>query len=173
MEEHILKVKRLVWTPKVQQLCTTPYTQHPKGCPMFGRKDGCPPQQALVPNVFSMRRGLYLVYETFNLDAHARRMKTRHPQWTDRQCRNVLYWQAGARHVLRQRLERLLACGIDDDYVDRYTLCPEGMGVNVFQTAHAAGLHLEPTNNLHTVHLVALVGHSKNKYPQNPKFSLF
>ena len=81
--------------------CTLPYPNHKKGCPNYGKKDYCPPFAPRFEDITI--DPYYLVIETFNLEKHANRMRERHPKWTERQCRNLLYWQGGVRKRLKEK----------------------------------------------------------------------
>jgi hypothetical protein len=112
-------------------------------------------------------RPLYLVYETFDLEGHAADMKVRHPDWSDRMCRNVLYWQGSVRARLRMNVRD----AIEKLGCDSVTYCPEGHGVNVFATARLAGLAMDKTRRLKLDHHIALIGMAR--YPRFACASLF
>lgn len=151
-----LEVKRLVTSDKVGAWCRLPYPGHPRGCPNIGRPPFCPPGSVHIVDYLDTSRPIYLVYSFFHLESHAEWMKCRHPHWTDRQCRNVLYWQGSVRAELRRNVSAamsFLGC-------DAVTYCPEGQGVNVFATARLAGLRLDKTRRIRIDHHIALIGHS-------------
>jgi hypothetical protein len=75
------------------------------------------------------------IIETFDLKAHAEKMKAKHPHWSERQCRNPLYWQGGVRKRLREKAEKLNGDIILD--------IPEACGVEVFETMKLVGINLE------------------------------
>ena len=87
------RVKRLVHTPEVKDWCKLEYYNHPKGCPNYGKQRRCPPQSPYVTEVFDMGKPLYFVFSEFDLSSHVARMRRKHPHWSDKQCRCVLYWQ--------------------------------------------------------------------------------
>lgn len=128
--------------------CKAPYPGHPNGCPNF---PDCIKDQKL--EFYSpCELDWYAVIEDFDLKTHAQRMKEKHSDWSDRQCRCVLYWQNSVRKILRKKAEELClkvnGCVI--------TLCPEALGVNVFGTMAKHGLILYKNPNL--VHKIAFVG---------------
>jgi len=87
----------------------------------------------------------FAIIEEFDLGEHIERMKTKHPSWTERQCRNVLYWQSGVRSRLRKKAEKFAIPLMGDVILD----IPEANGVNVFETMANHGVILErykPTN---------------------------
>jgi hypothetical protein len=100
---------------------------------------------------------MYLVYAAFHLEGHADYMKARHPGWSERQCRNVLYWQ----QTVRVQLRRNVYAAMTLLGLDAVTYCPEGMGVNVFVTARLAGIGLDKTRRIRMDRHIALIGHRK------------
>ena len=51
--------------PKFQELCKHPYPNHPKGCPNYVKKKGCPPKQKLFFDIFDS--DFYLIFTKFDL----------------------------------------------------------------------------------------------------------
>lgn len=125
----------------IMGLCFKPYPGHPHGCPAAGKTDRCPPLAPDFDKAFDLSRPVYAVVNEFDLGAHATRMLAKHPKWSDRQCRCVLYWQGTARKQLKEKIEKVLANPALAGYGS--TWCPEGMGVNVTETMKAAGVVLE------------------------------
>ncbi|MCK5015297.1 MAG: hypothetical protein KAS66_15920 [Candidatus Omnitrophica bacterium] len=146
---------------KCRGFCKIPYYNHPKGCPSFGKYEHCPPQAPLVKDAFDFSQEMYFVIEEFNLKRHVERMHIRHPHWSLRQCRNLLYWQGGVRKRLRTKTE---------EFIERrnngmtYTLLPEAMGVMVINTAIALGIPIERTPE-NKVIKISLVGHPHSTMP--------
>lgn len=147
----VLRVQPVV-DPKVRALCRKAYPGHPKGCPNWGCKAGCPPKAPLYHEAYDCTKPVYAITRRFDLQAHAARMLAANPGWSDRQCRCCLYWQKGVRKRLDARVQAFLASR--PGY--RSTQCPEGMGVNVTQTLADAGMVLEWPPK-HYVRLVAFV----------------
>lgn len=118
--------------------CLLPYPNHPKGCPNYGKKQICPPFskpfKELVESPF------YLVIQTFDLEAQAKRMKERHPHWTDRQSRNCLYWQRGLMKRLRIEARKFID---SQDHGLMLLEIPEANGVDLFNTCKNLGIILE------------------------------
>ena len=116
--------------------CKLPYPNHPKGCPNFPH---CPSNQ---PNFLLLEYDYdwYAVIEEFDLASHAEEMKRKHPSWTERQCRNVLYWQNSVRKRLK---EKTYANQKQNDVVLEI---PEASGVNVFATFSKVGIILQRQN---------------------------
>jgi len=152
----IIKVNnKLCIDLRAREWCKLPYPNHSKGCPCYGKKDTCPPKIKIVGEIFNLNKDLWFVIEKFDLKVHAVRMKQKHPNWSDKQCKCVLYWQAGVRKKLRILTEEFVK---DKDYI--WTNCPEAMGVNVFKTFHKLGLVMK--RNPDIVNKVALVGFPKS-----------
>lgn len=145
-------LKEYVLDMRVREWCKLPYPNHPKGCPNYGKKEGCPPQALLCPKI--IMPPFRLVAVSFNLAEWAKRMKEKHPNWSDRQARCCLYWQGKIRKRLRQECERLVSNG------DVVLYNPEATGVNVFLTCESIGLKLE-RNPQNVVWKVAIIGKKK------------
>ena len=140
---------------KCRGFCKIPYYNHPKGCPSFGKYEHCPPQAPLIKDVFDFTSEMYFVTEEFDLGAHVDKMKLKHPHWSIRQCRNLLYWQGGVRKRLRTKTEDFIKYKNNGMI---YTLLPEAMGVMVINTAIAVGIPIERTPE-NKVIKISLVGH--------------
>lgn len=138
---------------KARDWCKLPYPGHPHGCPNVGKNPDCPPLVKLVGDVFDLSRPLWMVVVSFDLKSHMARMLASHPHWTERQQRNVLYWQAGVKKLLN--LESRSITEVIPGTV--YTLLPEAMGVNVIATLRRLGVdvRVRPTD---TVYKASLVG---------------
>jgi len=144
--------------PRVRTLCARPYVGHPKGCPNIGQRDICPPRARLLPELLDLAQPVFAVWSSFDLGAHVERMRAAHPGWSDRQLRCCLYWQSGARKVLREKIRDFLFCSSVRDQPGLIVLtCPEACGVNVTATMASVGIVLQwPPQTL--VYQVALVG---------------
>lgn len=152
--DYVYKVRRLVISHKAGDWCRLPYPNHKNGCPNYGKADRCPPKAPMVQTVFDISKPLYLVHSEFDLKSHVGRMQSSHPEWSDRQCRCVLYWQPHSRKQLKDRVRMarfVLGTNIE-------TSCPEGMGVNVYATARLSGLYLGKIKTLFICRHVALLG---------------
>lgn len=136
-------------------MCVFPYKNHKKGCPNYGKKLDCPPQVPMFDQVFDLTKPVYAIFSTYDLLSHTEQMKCRHPQWTETQQLNVLYWQGSARKKLKENIERFNIIFREKGYFS--TTSPEAMGVNVTETLKKAGICLEwPAR--HTVYKVAFAG---------------
>jgi len=114
--------------------CRLPYPDHPRGCPNFPQ---CPSR---YPD-FKTLQGYkwFLIIEEFDLASHAEKMKEKHPEWTDRQCRNLLYWQNGVRSRLEVKAKAFYRPLLGDILLE----IPEACGVNMFETMSKAGITLQ------------------------------
>lgn len=145
---------RLVINMKAREWCKLPYPGHPKGCPNYGKKAICPPRIHTVDRVFDLEGPHWFVIEEFDLGAHAKRMKGKNPEWSERQCRCVLYWQAGVKKRLRERTKFEMVGRPGTISTD----CPEAMGINVILTLRRLGVPIKTKPN-QTVYKVALMGY--------------
>lgn len=145
----IIPLNEVSYDPKARdgRWCMLPYPNHPHGCPNF---PGCPMDR----KDFLDYEGYdwFAVIEEFDLKAHAEKMKEKHPNWTERQCRNLLYWQNGVRSRLKKKAEAHAFPFMGDVILE----IPEANGVNVFDTMAKHNLIIE--RNPDMVHKVMLVG---------------
>ena len=141
----------VVVDPAVRKLCTSAYPGHPRGCPNFGEKEGCPPQALMIDKLFDLSKRVWAFWVDFDLSAHRKKMRKKHPTWSRRQLNCCLYWQGTVNKKLRETVgQRLLA-------TNRVIYCPEACGVNVTATMETIGVILEwPPVNI--VRKIALVG---------------
>ncbi|KKM79620.1 hypothetical protein LCGC14_1348180 [marine sediment metagenome] len=151
----VTKLDGLITSDKTGAWCRLPYPDHPNGCPQYGEQDTCPPQAPYIWDV--MEPPFYLVTSEFDLSAHVADYHIKFPDWTDRQCRNVLYWQGGNKKVLRLRAERAMRLG----GLSACTYRPEAMGVNVYATAAIAGIKLDRIRDIHICTHVAIIGNKR------------
>jgi hypothetical protein len=131
----IVSLPQIVIELKVRGMCCLPYPNHPKGCPNFKHKHGCPPE---CPP-FSLTAPWFAIINEFDFAAHVARMKTAHPAWTQRQLECCLYWQPAARKALQTEIKRFLNINHHFD-IDS---CPEAGGVNITKTLALVGINLE------------------------------
>ena len=154
-ERLILDVsEKIVIDPNVRSLCVYPYPDHPKGCPNFGKKEGCPPKVCMIQNFVDLRQVFFLIVR-FNLAQHIIKMKELHPSWTNRQTKCLLYWQPHVR-VEQKIMERDFFIVWNRSQLN-ITYSPEAMGVDVFKTLEAYNIPYE-RNPKSEVVKVALVG---------------
>lgn len=151
----IVPVKIMIHSKAVRTWCKLPYPGHKHGCPMYGKKDGCPPNVPYVTEVLDLDKPVWFVYSEFDLSAHVGNMRAKHPLWSERQLRCCLYWQRKSRNQLLHRV-----CEAKGFYVNAnfYTLIPEALGINVYRTCGINGVKLEPIRTLKTCRHVAFLG---------------
>lgn len=136
-------------------MCVLAYKNHKKGCPNYGKKIDCPPAVPMFDQVFDMTKPIYAIYSTYDLFSHTEKMRQKHPDWTETQLLNVLYWQGTARKHLNENIEKFNEQFRSKGYFS--TTSPEAMGVNVTETLKNAGIPLEwPARK--TVYKVAFAG---------------
>jgi predicted metal-binding protein len=150
-----------VLDPKVRGMCRLPYEGHPRGCPNYGRVDRCPPKVAHLDEVYDLGSPFYAVWSTFALGEHAAKMRERHPGWSDRQLRCVLYWQGTARRRLREEVAAFRRERPEVDWLVETT--PEAMGLEVGKTVAQVGVAL-PWPPAELVYHVALAGKKKELF---------
>ena len=127
--------------------CKAPYPDHPRGCPNFPK---CCEKQ---PD-FKDFEGYdwFAVIEEFDLKAHAEKLKEKHPGWTERQARCVLYWQNSVRKRLREKTAKFAVPLFGDIILE----IPEACGVNLFATMAKHDLFLKTNPDI--VYKIMMVG---------------
>ena len=140
---------QIVWEPveKIQRWCRLPYVAHSNGCP---NADDCKFFDHELKDVLAVNRPLSIAWVEFNIDDYEERMRVKHPTWTQRQCRNLLYWQTSLRkHLVERCREKYNGSKI--------ILGAEGGGVNFHRTMRALGVKLDLPRDLHTIRVIAIV----------------
>ena len=100
MKEVIIEdLKDIVATDCTNKLCRLPYPQHKNGCPNYG-KNNCPPRASKITEIINPP--FKLVAVRFDLEEHAKKMKEKHHNWSDKQAGCVLYWQKGVNKKIKQ-----------------------------------------------------------------------
>lgn len=150
----IIPLKKVYHSNNVRDWCKLPYPGHSKGCPNYGCKSKCPPISPYFTELFDLEKDIYFIFSEFDLEGHINSMKIKHPNWTDKQLRNVLYWQGKARKELRNRIWQARKF-IDFDCI---SITPESNGVNVYRTCAHHGLLLNRIKGLKINKFFAIVG---------------
>lgn len=88
-------------------------------------------------------------------------MKKLHPNWTDKQCGNVLYWQNQLKckiqkHVKKFHCDFILSCGSGFGGPSM-----EAAGINVIKTVRLKGIPIKRHPD-DMVYLVCLIGYSRS-----------
>ncbi|MFP4045870.1 MAG: hypothetical protein ACLFS3_02325 [Candidatus Aenigmatarchaeota archaeon] len=155
MKSRIIDVtSELVLTEKAEEWCSLPYPDHPGGCPNYGEKEGCPPDAPDVDKFIDLNRRHWFVVVRFDLGSFEKKMKDKHPDWTSRQARCLLYWQNSVRKRLRKEVKRF-----KEDHPETVsTEIPEAMGVHVLATARKFDIPIRKDPEKY-VYKIALVGY--------------
>ena len=128
----------------VRSICVRPYPGHPKGCPNFNKKHGCPPKAQLIENIIDLSKHVIAIYNVFDINKHIQNMRFKHPTWSERQLVCCLYWQGTARKQLKNEISKYIDHWKKDVKNNiRIIECPESCGVNVTATMHRVGIELE------------------------------
>lgn len=145
-----------IYNKNIRKLCLKSYYNHPKGCPNYNKKIGCPPNAQMIYETLDLNKDVFAIYNVFNLAEHIYRMNLKHPNWTERQLRCCLYWQPKARKQLREKIYEFLK--IYKGY--KIVNCPEAQGVNLTETMYDVGIILEwmPEN---IAYQIVLAGNGK------------
>ena len=146
---------------KIQSLCKIPFYGHPHGCPNYGKKESCPPNQPLIDRVLDLSHEVYVIYTKFRVGEFAERMRIMHPEWEHqpRQLYNPRRWQPIIRKEHRLEVNRFLT----EHPGLTYTTYSEAHGVNLSLLMHQIGIELKwewpPEHNENNeVYLISLGG---------------
>jgi len=147
--------KIIEYSQKIQTYCFKKGGSFRKGCPNYGKKQGCPPNQPLINKIFDFDKPIYLIYTNFDVKEIAERMAQKHPEWTEKQCYNSRYWQQTARNLHEKEIEKFL----EKNKQVIVKKSPEAHGVNIHSLMwQATKIKLEwPPRNL--TRLVSLAGY--------------
>jgi len=95
--------------------------------------------------VFDRSAPAWVVWEEFDLAAHAAMMKERHPTWGLKQCRNARLWQSSVKKRRNQRTEKIFR---ERCLWGKYAGVTEGFCINAYATLRNAGMELNPIKNI-------------------------
>ena len=123
-----------------RSLCARAYPGHKKGCPNYGKYDLCPPNAPMFDEIFDMSKDIYLIYYVFDFKTHLEKMRRKHPSWTDRQLRNVLYWQGSAKKGHKEEIKQFMSVY---GHLGYEVVTPEALGVDVTASLKSVGISLE------------------------------
>jgi len=124
---------------RVRAYCKLPYPGHPRGCPNFGRRAICPPQAPRFEKLIDLSLPIYCIYHRFDLGGHVLKLRTNHPDWSERKLHCCLYWQGTARKQLKSKCDLFLQ---DHPEYIIFT-CPEGNGVDIDATVRQISIELQ------------------------------
>lgn len=150
---------RLCLDNRVGQWCQLPYPGHPRGCPNYGKRGVCPPFAPAVTDFFNLQKRHWFLITEFPFGQYLEQMRDKHPSWSERRLRCLLYWQGHVRKIQYQQIDKFRSQSPDTVF----SLLPEAMGINVILTLIRFGVDIE-VKPQKKVLKVALVG-----YP-NPDF---
>jgi len=120
----------LIITDKIGKWCQLPYPNHKHGCPNYNKSEKCPPKSKKVDEVFDLNKNHWFLLYRFDMGTHEQNMKIKHPKWSRKQCRCVLYWQKGIKKKLKDMYLEMKKT--DPELI--YTDIPEALGINVIST---------------------------------------
>ena len=149
MDNYFIKVKPII-NKAVRGLCQKEYPNHKKGCPNWNKKEGFPPQALMIYEILDFNEPVFAIFNKYPFGKHVKKMRDKHPDWTQRQVECCLYWQGTARKQLREKIKMFLKG--HPDYIISH--CPEGSGVNLTQTMKDVGIDLEWPPKKYTYQIV-------------------
>lgn len=159
-KEKIIEVTgKLVIDYRAMEWCKLPYPGHKKGCPNYGKRPECPPQAPKVEDWIDLNKPHYFIVVKFNMAAHVKKMKSRHPEWSVRQTRNPRHWQGTVRKRLKEAVNEFIN---KESRKLVFTLLPEAMGVHVIITAKKLEIPIK-TRPIDTVYKIVLAGYPKKE----------
>ena len=136
-----IKPKLIPYTAGIQTLCKQKYYKHSNGCPNYGIKDSCPPNQPLIDKILDFEKGIYIIHTMFKVGEFAERMRINHPEWSKhpRQWYNPRLWQPQARKLHRTDQ----AEATEEHNLTKIVSSPEAHGVNVTKLMKNIGITLK------------------------------
>ena len=139
--------------------CKLAYPAHPRGCPNYGQRNYCPPYAPPVDDFFDLNERHWFLITEFDLAAHMEAFQIRHPSWSERRLKCVLYWQNQVRSIQRQQIAEFRF-----NYPGTvFTQLPEAMDTNVLRTLQALKINFE-TKPQRKVLKVALLGYMNSSF---------
>lgn len=133
----ILPLKKVVVNYNARSWCKLPYPNHPKGCPNYNKLNTCPPKSPLFESI--AKPPYIIVAVKFNLKEHIKKMKSKHPDWSNKRLKCVLYWQKKVDKYLKEISEKTASKIKNSIIIYR----PEAYGVDMFKTCKKIGITLE------------------------------
>ena len=173
-EQKIIQTRRLFFVSCPSKLCSLPYPGHPKGCPniiknidhkipLTKKNKNCPPFASRIEDKYDLQKPYFLAYVKFNIKLQKQRMKSAHADWTDKQCKCLLYWQGTVKKALKEYCDYYMKEGLKTYYLildpTDYELIPEAMGLQVFETMECHGIKLEkhPENYVYKIAFIGVL----------------
>jgi len=168
----ILRVSRnsVIFTHKTHIWCTLPYPNHRNGCPNYNKNPLCPPNTRIFEDQLENYNYFYLIYAIFNIFEYKTYMLKKHPDWSDRKARCLLYWQKSIKKLLKKYIQDIYLNNNDysfylfssgsggkiDNIKQERIYSMEAAGINVIQTLINNGIEIEvkPIKIIHIVNLM-------------------
>jgi len=150
---------RLFSDTRVGNWCKLPYHNHPKGCPNFGIHNYCPPHAPSADDFFDLKQPHWFLITEFNLKSYIDLMREKHPKWSERRLKCLLYWQGSIRAMQRKFIANLR----HDNSKLVFSLLPEAMNLNIFKTLIDCNIPFE-TKPKTKVLKVALLGYPNSTF---------
>lgn len=112
----------VVYERKIQFYCKRPFPAHPEGCPNFGVKKGCPPNEKLIDEIIDLEKDVFLIITEFHFKDYTNKFDVLSDAWFERENWEPLAKKQHAREV--------------DEFLKEHTNytaddCPEARGVNL------------------------------------------
>jgi len=127
------------YNEEIQDLCTNEYYKHSRGCPNYGIKDGCPPNQPLIDKILDFEKGIYVIHTMFKVGKFAERMRIKHHNWSERQRYNPRIWQPKARKLHHTEQGK----AVEENNLTKIVSSPEAHGVNITKLMKNIGITLK------------------------------
>lgn len=120
-----IKQETIKFTKKTRLWCQLPYKNHKK-CPNYNKNLLCPPNSPYLSNIVNDYNYFYLIYADFNFKQYKQGMGELHPNWTESQCGNLLYWQSQIKKLLKNKISQIIN-------IKKYILgCGSGFGKKIY-----------------------------------------
>jgi hypothetical protein len=73
----------------------------PRGCPNYGRKNGCPPRN-LFDQDYDLKNPLYLISTDFDMTEQSSKIRLMHPNWTEKAIYNPRIGKLALENYMRK-----------------------------------------------------------------------
>jgi predicted metal-binding protein len=93
-----IKLKDIIFDPKVQTYCISPSFK----CPSYGHSWACPPEAPYMEELVAEFKEFYLVYYQLDLSEYIKNEKANYPKKSEKSIKNMLY----SKGILHNKLER-------------------------------------------------------------------
>ena len=153
-KQHCFDCSNIKNCDSPRSMCIRPYHNHPKGCPNFGKKEGCPPNVPMFDQVYDLTKPIYLIINEFNLLEHVENMKKIHPDWSSYQLYNSRYWQGKSISINK----KVSYAWLNEHPNLVLTNWVENMGVDLIQTLKEVDIDLIFNDNLEVARGISCAG---------------